>query len=30
MSDSIANLIFNLIVWSPAIIGIVMIRNMEN
>lgn len=30
MTDTIASLIFLLIVWSPAIIGIVMIRNMEN
>ena len=34
MTDSIANFFVNagflLIVWSPAIIGIVMIRNMEN
>ena len=30
MSDSIASFIFNLIVWSPVIIGISLIASMEN
>ena len=30
MPDSIVNLVFLLIIGSPTIIGIVMIRNMEN